>query len=151
MKKLTFPLITILAACSSTIAQPNESDATRAIMIRYLESNHKDLSMMAENVVFTNMATGEKHEGREAISEMLHYVYNVAFNATAEVRNLIVDHNKAVLEAEIVGKHIGEFAGIAATNKDVRIPLCVIYDLDNGKITQGRIYFEMPALIAQIR
>jgi predicted ester cyclase len=50
-----------------------------------------------------------------------------------------------------VGKHIGEFAGVPATHKDVRIPLCVVYDLDNGMITHGRIYFEVPALMAQIR
>lgn len=150
MKEWMFFLM-IAFVSGSVMAQSNESDATQEAITRYLESKHTDLSMMADDVVFTNMATGETHTGREAIGEMLHYVYHVAFDATAELRNLIVEHNRAVLEAEIVGKHIGEFAGIAATNKDVRIPLCVIYDLDNGKITHGRIYFEVPALMAQIR
>ena len=151
MKKLTFSYLAILLVCSGALAQSDESAMTREAITRYLDSNHTDLSMLADDVVFTNMATGEKHTGREAIGEMLHYVYHVAFDATAELRNLIVDHNRAVLEAEIVGKHIGEFAGIAATNKDVRIPLCVVYDLDNGKVTHGRIYLEVPALMGQIR
>ena len=55
-----------------------------------------------------------------------------------------------MLEADFVGKHIGEFAGIPATNRDVQVPLCVVYDLDNNQITQGRIYFEMPALFQQL-
>lgn len=151
MKKLTFAYLAILFVCSGAWAQSDESAMTRQAITRYLDSKHTDLSMLADDVVFTNMATGEKHTGREAIGEMLHYVYHVAFDATAEVRNLIVDHNRAVLEAEIVGKHIGEFAGVAATNKDVRIPLCVVYDLDKGKVTHGRIYLEVPALMAQIR
>jgi predicted ester cyclase len=150
MKEWTCLFITVFVS-SSVMAQSDESAATREAITRYLESKHTDLSMMADDVVFTNMATGETYAGREAIGEMLHYVYHIAFDATAELRNLIVGHNRAVLEAEIVGRHIGEFAGIAATHKDVRIPLCVVYDFDNGKITHGRIYFEVPALMAQIR
>jgi hypothetical protein len=32
------------------------------------------------------------------------------------------------VKGDFVGKHIGEFAGIPATGKDVRVPLCVVYD-----------------------
>ena len=38
------------------------------------------------------------------------------------------------------GKHIGEFAGLAATNKEVNVPLCVSYYLENGLIKHARIY-----------
>jgi predicted ester cyclase len=49
-----------------------------------------------------------------------------------------------------VGKHIGEFAGIPATGKEFRVPLCVVYDLKDDLIKRARIYFEMPALLAQL-
>lgn len=133
------------------VAQANEYALTKAAITQYLDSQHDDLSMMADDVVFVNMATGEKHTGPEEVRGMLHYVYHVAFDAEAELRNLIIEHNRAVLEAEIVGRHIGEFAGIPATNKDVRVPLCVVYDLDHGKIKQARIYFEVPAFMAQMK
>jgi predicted ester cyclase len=55
-----------------------------------------------------------------------------------------------MVEGEFVGKHIGEFAGIPATGKDVRVPLCVVYDLENDQIKRGRIYFETPALLQQL-
>ena len=54
------------------------------------------------------------------------------------------------LPKNLVGKHVGEFAGIPATGKDVRIPLCVNYDLEDGKIKRARVYFEMPVLLQQL-
>ena len=120
------------------------------IMSRYLDSNHSDVSMMAEDVVFANMATGEKHSGPEAVSQMLNFIYHVAFDAHAETKNLIINETNAVFEADFVGKHIGEFAGIPPTNKSVKVPLCVVYDIENDKIKRARIYFEGPALMAQL-
>jgi predicted ester cyclase len=63
---------------------------------------------------------------------------------------VLVGENNAMLEGDFIGKHIGEFAGIPATGKDVNVPLCVVYDLADDKITRGRVYFEMPALIQQL-
>jgi len=126
------------------------TDSTRDVVTRYVESQHTDLSMMADDVVFTTMATGEEHRGPDGVRAMLQYVYHTAFDAHAETRNMIFADGKAVLEADFVGRHIGEFAGVAATNKVVRVPLCVVYDVENDKIKRGRVYFEIPALMAQL-
>jgi steroid delta-isomerase-like uncharacterized protein len=122
----------------------------RNIINKYLDSNHTDLSMMAEDVVFINMASGEKHRGPEAVSQMLNFMYHIAFDAHAETKNLIINETNAVFEADFVGKHIGEFAGTPPTNKSVKVPLCVVYDIENDKIKRARIYFEGPALMAQL-
>jgi hypothetical protein len=79
----------------------------RNIINKYLDSNHTDLSMMAEDVVFINMASGEKHRGPEAVSQMLNFMYHIAFDAHAETKNLIINETNAVFEADFVGKHIG--------------------------------------------
>jgi predicted ester cyclase len=73
-----------------------------------------------------------------------------AFKARADTSNLIVADGQATLEATFVGTHIGEFAGIPPTHKEVRVPLCVVYDLANEQITRGRVYFEMPVLLQQL-
>ena len=117
---------------------------------QYANSEHSDVSVMAEDVVFTIMATGQEHKGPEGVQQMLQYFYQIAFEATAETKNFIVADGKAVLEADFIGKHIGEFAGIPATGKNVNVPLCVVYDLENDQIKRGRVYFEMPALMAQL-
>lgn len=125
-------------------------ESTRNLMTKYFNSNHSDVSMMARDVVFTIMATGQEHHGPDGVLQMLNYFYHVAFDATAETRNMIFADGKAVVESDFIGKHIGEFAGIAATNKSVRVPLCVVYDLEDDLIKRGRVYFEMPVLLKQL-
>jgi steroid delta-isomerase-like uncharacterized protein len=125
-------------------------ESTREVVTKYLDSKHADVSMMADDVVFTHMATGQEHRGPEGVLQMLNYFYHIAFDADAVIRNTIFADGKAVLEADFVGKHIGEFADIPATNKQVRVPFCVIYDLENDQIKRGRVYFEMPVLQKQL-
>ena len=125
-------------------------ESTRETMQRYFNSAHGDTSTLAEDVVFTVMATGQENRGHDGVLGMLNYFYHVAFDAAAEPRVTIFGENNALWEGEFVGRHIGEFAGIPATGKDVRVPLSVVYDLENGKITRGRVYFEMPALFQQL-
>lgn len=125
-------------------------ESTRKTMAQYANAEHSDVSVMAEDVVFTIMATGQEHKGPQGIMQMLQYFYQIAFEATAETKNFFVADGKAVLEADFIGKHIGEFAGIPATGKDVNVPLCVVYDLENDQIRRGRVYFEMPALMVQL-
>jgi steroid delta-isomerase-like uncharacterized protein len=125
-------------------------ESTRETMQRYFDSDHSDASMLAEDVVFTVMATGEEHHGRGGVLGMLTYFYQIAFEAAFASRVKLFGENNAMIEGDFVGKHIGEFAGIPATGKEVRVPLCVVYDLANDQIQQGRVYFEMPALLQQL-
>jgi steroid delta-isomerase-like uncharacterized protein len=123
---------------------------TRDAVERYLNSAHQDLSMMSKDVVFTNMATGDEHRGVEGVRRMLDYVYHQAFDASAETRHRIYAEDHAVLEGYLVGKHIGAFAGVQATGRQVRVPLCVVYDLEDGQITRGRVYLEVPVMMRQL-
>lgn len=125
-------------------------ESTRDIMLRYFNSEHSDVNAMAKDVVFTIMATGAEHRGREDVLKMLDYFYHVAFDASATTRLTLFSETNAVFEGEFVGKHIGEFAGVAPTGKDVRVPICVVYDLERNQIQRGRVYFEMPALLQQL-
>lgn len=125
-------------------------DGTRAAMTRYFNSDHSDLSMMADDVVFTTVATGEEHRGREGVARLLRHVYHEAFEATAEIRNTIFADGQAMMEADIVGRHIGEFAGVPATNRQVRVPVCVVYDLERDMIKRARVYLEIPVLMKQL-
>lgn len=125
-------------------------ERTREVMSRYWDSEHRDLSMMAEDVVFTHMATGQEHRGPAAVRGMLDYMYRQAFDAKAEIHTRLCGENQAVMEADFVGRHIGEFAGIPATRRSVRVPLCVVYDLQNDQIKRARVYLEMPVLMRQL-
>lgn len=125
-------------------------ESTRKVMTQYFDSEHADVSMMADDVVFIIMATGQENKTPEGVLGMLNYFYQIAFDATAEASNTFFADGKALWEGIFIGTHIGEFAGVPATRKEVRVPLCVVYDLENDQIVRGRVYFEMPALMAQL-
>ena len=127
------------------------AERTREAMTRYWDSNHRDLSMMAPDVVFTAMATGDEHRGPDAVRRMLEHVYHVAFDARAEFHTRLFGEEQAMVEGEIIGTHIGEFAGVPATGKPVRVPLCVVYDLPDGLIKRARVYLEMSTLMRQLK
>jgi predicted ester cyclase len=117
-------------------------------MIDYFETH--DVKYIHEDAVFTNMATGESHKGKAEIGALLHFMYKVAFEAKAETINRIITEDKALIEGYFKGKHIGEFAGMPATNKEVNVPLAVSYTLEGGLIKSARIYMQVNVLMQQL-
>jgi steroid delta-isomerase-like uncharacterized protein len=117
-------------------------------MLAYFQTH--DVKYIAEDAVFKHLGTGEVYRGREEIGTMLHYIYHVAFDARAEMTNSIITEDKAVIEGLFKGTHIGEFAGIPATNKSVTVPICVTYNLKNGLIQEARIYMLGEVLMQQL-
>jgi len=124
-------------------------EATREVVTAYLQ-NHGDTSFVAENAVFIDMGTGQEYRGRQAIAQSLEYIYHQAFDARPEVHSTVIGDGHAVAEGEFVGRHIGEFAGIPATGREVRVPICVAYDVEGDKITRARIYLLASVLMQQL-
>lgn len=110
-----------------------------------------DVQYVADDAVFINMGSGERTEGREAIGQMLQYLYHIAFDAHAEFINTIITENKAMVEGMFIGKHIGDFAGIPATNKMVNVPLCVTYILEKGLVKEAKIYMLGDVMMKQLQ
>ncbi len=125
-------------------------ESTRATMEKYFAGDHDVGDVMADDVVFTIMGTSQEHKGPEAVQQMLDYFYKIAFEARAERKHIIFGESSASAEFDFVGKHIGEFAGVPASGKEVRVPLCVNYDLEGGKIKRARVYFELPVFLQQV-
>lgn len=125
-------------------------ESTRDVMMKYWNSEHGDVSMMADDVVFTMMSTGEEARTPEGVLGLLNHFYREAFDARAETNNVIIGDGKAMVEGHVVGTHIGEFAGVPPTGNEIRVPICVSYDLENDKIQRARIYLETPVLMQQL-
>lgn len=109
-----------------------------------------DVQYVAEDAVFKNMSSGEETVGREAIGNLLHFFYHVAFDAKAEFVNSIITEDKALLEANFIGKHIGALGALPATQKEVNVPLIISYDLENGLIKKARIYMLDSIMMQQL-
>lgn len=111
-----------------------------------------DTIHVAEDAVFKSLNMAQEFKGREAIEQMLKYFYHVAFDARIIINNIIVTKRKAVLEATFTGRHIGEFANVPPTNKEVNVPMCVAYDMnEDGLIQEGRIYMLMDVMMQQLQ
>ena len=116
---------------------------------RYAEGDH-DPSVLAPDATFTDVTTGERWTGAEAIGRMLDGMYRVAFDARVEGARLIGGEDAVVLEATFVGRHIGAYAGVAATGREVRVPLVVVYDLTEGVIRAARVHFDVASFLRQV-
>jgi steroid delta-isomerase-like uncharacterized protein len=135
-----------------SVGRTMSAERTREVIAKWADSAnaHSEASVLAEDVVFVTMATGKEARGPEEVLESLNYFYQVAFDAHAEPKTMVIDEGTAAVEGDFVGGHIGEFAGVPPTHKRVRVPLCVVYEVENDKIQRARIYFEMPALFQQL-
>jgi hypothetical protein len=123
-------------------------EETRRVLEAYWV-NH-DPTYVAENAVFTMQPTGEEIRGRDAIAKHLAGFYHGALEASAIRTHAIFGDGQGVLEARVVGRHTGTFAGVAATGRDVDVPLCVTYELSGGLIERARIYLMVNVLLRQI-
>lgn len=134
---------------SGSTARTIAIDRTRELLEAYWKDH--DPRYVAENAVFTMMPSGDVIRGRDAIAKHLDGFYHGALDAKAEVVNAVFGESKGVLEAMVVGRHTGTFAGVTATGREVRVPLSVVYDVEDGLITKARIYLMVNVLLDQIR
>lgn len=123
------------------------AEETRSVIERY-ELGEGDV--IAEDAVYTNLATGETHEGAEQIRAMLRHVYSEAFDADLERTHLIVADGQAMQAGFIVGTHTGDFAGVEATGEQVRIPLAVVYEIADGRIQRAWIHLGLYSFLQQV-
>jgi predicted ester cyclase len=104
----------------------------------------------ARDIEFEVMGTGQQTRGAEAAEQAIRFLHHVAFDARPEIANIMVGDRGAAAEAMFVGRHVGEFAGVAATGNAIRVPYSVFYDVSDGRIAALRVYMPMDQLIAQI-
>jgi predicted ester cyclase len=126
---------------------------TREIMKAYVDAllSFRDLSpYLAEDVKMVFMGTDRRVDGREAVAGTIKFFHEIAFSSAIELKGMVCGDGEAMLEAEFIGKHIGEFDGIKPTLRSVRVPYSVAYALVGGKITELRLYFPFDVLMQQV-
>jgi predicted ester cyclase len=118
-------------------------EQTRAVMAAYWDG---DWDVVAEGVEVAMLASGEVTQGREAFRALRNHFYHGVFEAELEDLRTCVDAGRAVMEGTLTGVLQEPFAGIAPNGKTVRLPMCVSYDLADGRIVRLRIYVQTEGL-----
>jgi len=110
-----------------------------------------DAKYMVDDAKFFDFSQPEPLQGPEAIGAMLTLFYQTAFSeARAETRNLLADDERVVLEFTFHGVHTGDFFGTAPTGNRVEVPMCVVYDVRDGAIHEGRLYYDSALMSRQL-
>jgi predicted ester cyclase len=128
-------------------------ETTRAVMDQYLRAllDGSDFGrFFAPDVVWTTIETGEEVRGRDAVRDLILAIHTQAFHAQPQLVNLLTGDATAMLEAVFLGTHVGDFAGLSATGRQVRLPYSMAYDVVEGAITAVRAYFPMTALRSRL-
>jgi steroid delta-isomerase-like uncharacterized protein len=103
-----------------------------------------------DDVTWTTIGTQQTMQGRQPVHDFLSWMHTQAFDAHPRIKTLVVGDGQAVLEADFVGTHTGEFLGIPATGKSVQVPYCVVYDLQDDKLAALRAYIPMDLFTQQL-
>ena len=129
------------------------TEQTRKTMEHYVEallSSGDFARYLATDVTFTIEGTDLKVQGRDAVRQTIAFFHEQAFRTDIKIKSVMCDGNRAAIEAEFIGTHIGEFEGIKPTNRSVQLPYSVSYDVDDDAIRSLRLYFPLEALVRQI-
>jgi len=129
------------------------SEQTRQTMNAYAKAllAFGDISpYLADDVRMVFMGTDRKVAGTDAVQQTIKFFHEIAFSSAINVKSLLCGDGEAILEAEFIGTHIGEFEGVKPALKSVNVPYSVAYNLSNGKIDELRLYFPFELLMKQI-
>ena len=129
-------------------------EATTQTMNSYFESllNGGEFErFFTTDVEWTTVETGDKVTGRQAVRDYIVSIHREIFDAHPEVKRIAIGDGVAAVEADFVGTHTGNFAGIAPTGAAVRIPYSVFYDVDDDGISALRAYLPIRQMIEQLR
>jgi predicted ester cyclase len=129
-------------------------EATAETMRSYLDAflaRGDFADYFTDEVTWTTVGGGQDRQGRQPVRKFLVWMHTRAFDAHPKVKSLVIGGGQAALEADFVGTHTGEFLGMAATGKSVRVPYCVVFDLRGDKIAALRAYIPMDLFTQQLK
>jgi len=129
------------------------AETTERVLREYLAAllSRGDFArFFSDDVLWTTMETGQEIRGREAVRDFIVALHTTIFDARPVFRGSLAGEEIALLEADFVGRHVGEIGGVAPTGKDVKLPYCVVYDIRDERISALRAYFPIAALLQRL-
>lgn len=97
------------------------------------------------------VATGQVHEGREAVVAY-HRGQRAAFpdQRHENVRMHFADDDTVISEFDLLGTNTGPFVGLPPTGRSFRLAVVAVFFFDGDRITNERVYLDSASLLRQI-
>ena len=120
--------------------QQTQAEANKAIIRRYRQAHEQNDMAALDEIVAADLITHSQlpnvPPGREG-GKMVHQGARVAFpDGKTTTDDLIAEGDKVVERFTLVGTHKGEFMGIPATGKPIKVTGMSIFRIANGKIVE---------------
>ncbi len=68
----------------------------------------------------------------------------------SEILELVQEDNRLVAIVRLTGTHRGDFAGLAATGKEVAVTATNLFRLQDGRVLEDTPYWDFSALFHQL-
>lgn len=131
------------------------SEANKALMKRFIadyQVGHDEATLaelVADDFVDHSALPGLP-PGRAGV-KVLFDMFHAAFDGfRAEVHDQLAEDDKVVTRKSFHGRHVGEFLGIAATGRDVRIDVIDIVRIRNSRIAEHWNLVDQLGLLRQL-
>jgi steroid delta-isomerase-like uncharacterized protein len=121
-------------------SQQTQAEANKAIIRRYRQAHNQNDMAALDQIVAADLITHSQlpnvPAGREG-GKMVHQGSLAAFpDGKTTTDDLIAEGDKVVERFTLVGTHKGDFMGIPASGKSVRVTGMSIFRIANGKIVE---------------
>ena len=131
-------------------------DRRLGVVRRHMESEN-ELDFATTLATFDHpryelVATGQVYDGAEEVSGY----YRTSRAAFPDQRNenvvLTYGEGAVVAEFDLLGTHLGELAGLAATGRTFRCRMCAVFLFPEGsdRIIGERVYFDQGTILRQL-
>ena len=108
----------------------------------------------AENCTYDEVATHNKYEGRDNVLGAMQGWASAFPDVKGTFDSISVDGNQTTFQITWTGNHTGPLntpdGEIPATGKEIRIKSCMITQVENGKVSSFKNYFDMLTMLTQL-
>ncbi len=125
-------------------------ETMRCYLLALLERGAQD-RYLADDVALALAGTDVQASGREAVIGLTRQLHEEAFDAAPELKSLVCEDGRAAVEAVLVGRHKGDFAGAPPNGREVCVPYAAMYALEGDRISEIRIYRSAHLFLDRIR
>ena len=129
--------------------------ANKALLRRFYEEVYVDWNMaLVDEVVspaFTSHDWPEGSTGPQAFRDYYSAIRSAVPDARYEVDDLIADGDRVAVRWRLLGTHLGDFRGIAATGRAIVLRGIAIYRLDDGKLMERWVVSDLHGLVEEIQ